>query len=600
MYDIRNAYLILIFIYTFVIYVMLLFKDRYSNRRTFGTYNVFNICLTIFIVGILLSFFGINFYNKNDIYSIWNVLVAKFYCIYLFSFVTFLSSYYCINVYNYDLHLLPNKNFKSMLFFIYFIVSIGLILALPITINIVNSDFTFTGYSPFYTIGAAFVSYSIVIVLFFKNIKKVDYYKSMSSLLFFILILLCVYFQYRFDFSLYELINAFSLVVTYFGVEKREEKMLTDITEAIISLEKGARFKSDFISSMSHEIKTPLNSILYTFRDLENNYSINYNVKRDINDIMFASNTLQEIISNILMINRIENNKVEFNKINYNINSEIRTLPFVEKIKIDPKGISFFVDVEKSVPDLIYGEKEIIRIIINNVLSYCAHYVNSGSLTLKILWNDINPNNQFLVIDVEIIEEGVKELYNNIDNLTVSIFDCVENYDFGLGLASILTKKLNGKIECEYEENRNDIIFTIPHSVVSTSLDFDSIKYNNLKVLVVDDVKLNLKIASNVFGDLGVNCITCESGAECLDLVTRDSFDYIFLDIMMPNMSGEETLSRLKTIEGFNTPVIALTADEIIGAKEKYIASGFSNYIVKPFTKSDIINVLGVDSGGDK
>ena len=600
MYDIRNAYLILIFIYTFVIYIMLLFKDRYSNKRTFGTYNVFNICLTIFLVGILLSFFGINFYDKGDIYSIRNVIVAKMYCIYLFSFVTFLSSYYCVNVYNFDLHLIPNKNLKSMLFFIYFIVSIGFILALPITINIVNSDFTFTGWSPYFTVGASFISYSFVLILFFKNIKKLDYYKSLSSLLFFILIILCVYFQYRFDFSLYELINAFSLVVTYFGVEKREEKVQNEINEAIISLEKGARFKSDFLSSMSHEIKTPLNSILYTFRNLDDNYNLNYNVRRDINDIVFASDTLQEIISNMLMINKIENDDVQFNKINYNISSEIKTLPFVEKMKINPKGVSFFVDIEKNVPDLIYGEKEIIRIIINNVLSYSVHYVNNGSLTLKVLWNDLNPNNQFLVIDIELIEEGVKELYNDIDNLTVSIFDCVEKYDFGLGLASILTKKLNGKIECEYEENRNDIIFTIPHSVVSNSIDFEAIKYNNLKVLVVDDVKLNLKIADKLLKELGVICTTCESGNECLDLISKEKFDYIFLDIMMPNMSGEETLSKLKSIDGFNTPVIALTADEISGAKEKYLEAGFSNYIVKPFTKSDIINVLGVDSGGDK
>lgn len=600
MYDIRNAYLLLIFVYTFVVYVMLIFKDHYSNKKTFRSYNIFNICLTIFLLGTLLALFGMNFYDKENLYSTQNVIVAKLYCLYLFSFVTFLSSYFCIYVFKVDLHLVPGRNTKSTIFFMYYIICFAIILVLPINIKVIGTDFTFSGASPYFTVVASFFSYLFVLYLFVKKIKEVDYYECFPSLLFFFLISLCVYFQYRYDFSLYEVINAFCLVVTYFGVEKREEKYQTEISEAIIALEKGARFKSDFLSSMSHEIKTPLNSILYTFRDLDENYNLNYNVRRDINDIIFASNTLQEVVSNILMVNRIENDKLQVSKINYNIKSEIKTLPFIEKLKIDPKGVSFFVDVDKNVPDLICGEKEIIRLIINNVLTYSVHYVNNGSLTLKILWDNTDSNNTNLVIAVEIIEEDVKDLYNNIDNLSVSLYDCVEQYDFGLGLASVLTKKLNGKVECECEENRNDIIFTIPHKEVSNTLDFDSIKYNDLKVLVVDDVKLNLKIASNIFKDLGVSCMTCESGLECIDLVLKEKFDYIFLDIMMPNMSGEETLNKLKEISGFNTPVVALTADEIVGAKDKYLASGFSNYVVKPFTKSDIINVLGVDTGGDK
>ena len=85
MYDIRNAYLLLIFVYTFVVYVMLIFKDNYSNKKTFRSYNIFNICLTIFLLGTLLAIFGMNFYNKENLYSTQNVIIAKLYCLYLFS-----------------------------------------------------------------------------------------------------------------------------------------------------------------------------------------------------------------------------------------------------------------------------------------------------------------------------------------------------------------------------------------------------------------------------------------------------------------------------------------------------------------------------------
>ena len=393
---------------------------------------------------------------------------------------------------------------------------------------------------------------------------------------------------------------ALSLVVTYFGVEKREEKLQSDISAAIISLEKGARFKSDFLSNMSHEIKTPLNSILYTSRALNEKESLNYTVKREINDIIYSSDMLQEVISNILMINKIENEKTTFNKINYNIKTEIKTLPFIEKMKIDPNGINFFVYIDPGVPDLIYGEKEIVRLIINNVLTYALNYVKSGSLTLKISWDEETPTGTGLVVEVENIEEGIGNLYQNIDNLSVSIFDCVQNSDFGLGLASILTNKIGGNIEYEVEENRNNILFNIPHTVGVKVENFDNISYAGKKALIVDDVTLNLKIANNVFNSLNIECDLVSSGYDCIEHVKQNTYDFIFLDIMMPNLNGEETFKKLKEIEGFNIPVYALTADDASNANEKYKSLGFAGFIVKPFTKSDIVNILEITNGGDK
>ena len=601
MLDIRNAYLILVFIYTLVIFVMIMIRDYYNNNKSIvKSLNVFNGCLFIFIIGLIINLLGVNFCNKDDLYSPWNVILAKGYCAYLFSFIIFLSSYYCVNIFEFELYLVPTRNKKSLIYFIYYMVSLVLIFALPITINLNNGNFAFNGLSVTYTMIVSFLAYGNVIFQFIKNIKNIDYFKTFSPFLFLALICLAIYFQFVFDLSLYELIIAFSLVVTYFGVEKREEKLQGDINNAIVLLEKGTRFKSDFLSSMSHEIKTPLNSILYTSRTLNENNNISYTVKREINDIIYSSDVLQEIVSNILMINKIESDNVHFNKMNYNIKTEIKTLPFIEKMKIDPNGINFFVDIDPKIPDLIYGEKEVIRLIINNVLTYALNYVKSGSLTLKLGWDDDTPNITNLVIEVENIEEGIGDLYHNIDNLSVSIFDCVQNSDFGLGLASILTHKLNGTIEYEAEENRNDIVFSIPHTTSVNVENFDTISYAGKKALIVDDVNLNLKIASNVFTSLNIECDLVTSGFDCIEHVKNNTYDYIFLDILMPNLNGEETLKKLKEIEGFNIPVFALTADEVSNAREKYIEKGFTGYIVKPFTKSDIVNILETTNGGDQ
>ena len=601
MLDVRNAYLILIFIYSFVIFVMIMIRDYYNNNKSFKkTINLFNGCLFVFIVGLIINIIGNNFYDPINWYSLKNLLLAKSYCGYLFSLIVFLTSYYCVNIYNYELYINPTKNRKSAIYFMIYILSMILIYALPITINLKENNFAFEGPSVIFTMISSFSIYSIVIINFFINIKKTDYFKTFSPLLFLALIILAIYFQFKTNLSLYELVIALSLVVTYFGVEKREEKLQSDISAAIISLEKGARFKSDFLSNMSHEIKTPLNSILYTARALNEKESLNYTVKRELSDIIYSSDMLQEVISNILMLNKIENEKTTFNKINYNIKSEIKTLPFVEKMKIDPNGINFFVYIDPNVPDLIYGEKEIVRLIINNVLTYALNYVKSGSLTLKISWNEETTTKEGLVVEVENIEEGIGDLYYNIDNLSVSIFECVQNSDFGLGLASILTNKIGGNIEYEFEENRNNILFYIPHTVGIKMENFDDISYAGKKALIVDDVNLNLKIANNVFSSLNIECDLVSSGYDCIEYVKNKTYDYIFLDIMMPNLNGEETLKKLQEIEGFNIPVYALTADDAANAGDKYKELGFSGLIVKPFTKSDIVNILEITNGGDK
>ncbi len=598
MSDIRNAYLGLLLTYSFVVFLLIMIRDTNNNNSFKKSLNLFNTCLFVFIIGLVINILGNNCYDTSNWYSLKNVFLAKGYCAYLFSLIAFLSSYYCVNIFNFQMNVLP-KNKKSIFYFLFYIISMILIFALPITIELNEGRFSFTGLSVIYTMLASFSSFVPVIIESIINIRKIDYFEIFSPFLFFALCILSIYLQYIVNLSLNELVIAFSLVVTYFGVEKREEKLQENISNAIISLQKGARFKSDFLSNMSHEIKTPLNSILYTSRTLNENNNISYATKREINDIIYSSDMLQEVISNILMVNKIENNKANFNKINYNIKTEIKTLPFVEKMKIDPNGINFFVYIDPNVPDLIYGEKEAIRLIINNVLTFALNYVKSGSLTLKISWDEESDKGSQLVIEVENIEEGIGNLYKDIDNLSVSIFDCVQNSDFGLGLASILTNKLNGRIDLEIEENRNNIIFNIPHTVGVKMQNFDNVSYEGKKVLVVDDVNLNLKIANNVFSSLNIACDLANSGSECIEYVKNNIYDYIFLDIMMPNLNGEETLKKLKEIDGFNVPVIALTADDVPDAEKKYLEKGFSGFIVKPFTKSDIVNVLEITNGGD-
>lgn len=112
--------------------------------------------------------------------------------------------------------------------------------------------------------------------------------------------------------------------------------------------------------------------------------------------------------------------------------------------------------------------------------------------------------------------------------------------------------------------------------------------YGNKKILIVDDNKLNIKVAKRALQDFNFEIEECYDGLECVEKVKENNYDLILMDIMMPNMSGETALQKLKENSSFNTPVIALTADAIAGAKEKYISEGFVDYIAKPFSKEQI------------
>lgn len=394
---------------------------------------------------------------------------------------------------------------------------------------------------------------------------------------------------------------AFALLVMYFTIENPDVKLLNQVETARDKAEKANAAKTDFLSSMSHEIRTPLNAIVGFSQAIQEETTLEA-AKQDAKDIILASQNLLEIVNGILDISKIEANKMEISNTKYNIKTESENLYKLIKPRIGEKPIEFVMNIAPDVPTTLYGDKGKVKEIMTNLLTNAVKYTEQGEINLEI--SCINKNdNSTIIISVEDTGRGIKpekidKLFTKFERLDEDRNTTLEGTGLGLAITKRLVEMMNGKIIVQSVfGNGSKFTVYLPQKIIydkelKVEPQKEVLNLVNKKVLVVDDNDLNLKIADRLLKKYNLQVDTCKSGYECLEKIKDQTYDLIFMDDMMPKMSGTETLHIIQESPTFKTKVIALTANAIEGMKEKYIEEGFNDYLAKPIDKDELEKVL--------
>lgn len=404
---------------------------------------------------------------------------------------------------------------------------------------------------------------------------------------------------------LFNPVIAMVTVVMYHTIENPDIKIIEQLEVAKEQADKANRAKTDFLSSMSHEIRTPLNAIM-GFSDCINNSTTLEEAKENAQDIINASSTLLEIVNGILDISKIEAGKLEIINSAYNAKSTFEELAKLITPKMYEKGLDFSYYIAPDLPQILYGDHANIRKIVTNLLSNAAKYTEKGYVRYEV--NCVNTQDvSKLIITVEDSGRGIKQenldkLFTKFQRLDEDKNTTIEGTGLGLAITKQLTELMGGKIIVHTvygEGSKFTVVLNQPiekTEIKATSKETQktTLDLQGVKILIVDDNSLNLKVAAKLLERYNADSITCsESGFNCIEKITSgEKYDVILLDDMMPKMSGVETLKKLKENANFKIPVIALTANAITGMKEKYLSEGFDDYLAKPIEKEELIKVM--------
>ena len=383
-----------------------------------------------------------------------------------------------------------------------------------------------------------------------------------------------------------------------------QKNIIKAVEEQNKRLQDADKEKTKYFSNMSHEIRTPINAIL-GMNEVILRETNEENIKSYANDIKNASRMLLSIVNDILDYSKIEAGKMEIVPVEYNVSDMIKNIYKLIIGRADEKSLEVVVKVGQDIPQTLYGDEIRITQVILNLLINAVKYTERGEIAFSVMPTNDTKGHFALAVSVEDTGIGIKEgdlekLCEEYTRLDAKKNRSVEGTGLGMSIVVGLLAQMGSRLEVESTYGvGSKFSFVIPQKVVSSDkttefskdeLNCNSVEeqenmdYSSKKVLIVDDNVVNLKVASALLKPYQVKVDIANSGKECLDKLNKEEYDLIFVDHMMPEMDGIETLSKIreKGDDYRSLPVIALTANAAPGVKDTYISLGFTDYLEKP------------------
>lgn len=587
-----------------IVLLMILFfsKSRIDSKETklYG----FMLISSFFDVILVLAELIITYYFLDDINMYLVKGLNKIDFIHYIMWPTLLSLYTIYVTYLDE----EKYNKAKKIFLTLDIIAILIEFMLPINIISTKEAMGVTGIGPAFVflISSFYVIVNIIILI--KNYKKIKNKKNLPFLFFLIFIIIAMLLRvYNPTLIVIPAIIVYINMIMYFTIENPDVKLIEEINIAKESAIKASNAKTEFLSNMSHEIRTPLNAIVGFSEALQSDERIPVEAKEDIKDIVMASDSLLEIVNGILDISKIEADKLEIVNTTYSPKKVFDELVVLTRGRLGfEKKIEFKTSFSSDIPATLYGDYARVKQIVLNLLTNAVKYTNEGYISFTVECVNINKDLCRLIISVEDSGIGIKKdkidkLFTKFERLDEEKNITIEGTGLGLAITKKLVELMHGKMVVQSIYGKGSkFTVSLDQKIVATK-EKEEIKektvvkgnYKGKRVLVVDDNKLNLKVAERLLREYNLFVDEVASGFDAIDRINMGvPYNLILMDDMMPKMSGCETLKELKKNKDFHTKTVALTANAISGMREKYLSVGFDDYLAKPIKKEELEVIL--------
>ena len=574
-----------------IISIVYFSKKRIKNMDN----KIFSILIILNLIGICIDVSGYFAFKALGVDNVLNIFISKIYLIYYISFI------FCLTIYVYNISF---KNLNKILktFITIFAVLCTIVFILPISVTM--KDNTAFSYGPSVNLGYVCVfglTFAMIIILLI-NIKKIKSKKYMPIFAFVILTFLAFTIQkINPDIALLLLSNSVVTTLMYFTIENPDVKLINELNDNRVLIEKTNEEKSNFLFKMTAEVRHPIDYIYETSNSLLNETDPE-KLSRAMSVINSSSKKVSYLINEVLNVSSIDIKKLKIvnTKYNfYNIISEIQARTNQE----NTKNIDIRYEISQDIPESLYGDAIKIKQIIMTILSNSLKYTNKGFIELSVS-SMIKYDVCRLIISIEDSGIGmdiakVNDLLEYDEEMSENDLKTLGKIDLNLNIVKKIIKYLGGSIMIKSEVGKgSEFIIVLDQKIDLNSNYNESDKYTSFvqkktKVLLVDDNMEELSTIENILNKSNISYTSTTYSKDCLDKINNNyKYDIIIINDEMPEYSAYETLKKLKEIKGFNIPVVVILDKKKDFMKQHYIEDGFKDYILKEKLDREIKRVI--------